>query len=404
MSWMRHLATGFTELGHEVKIVASTKSGRPRTSWGETKWGGHWSVFAPELTVKDSELAAALSSFDLIVLPEPKVPLADKEALKVSDATVPLYVTALYAAGVPFIFALHGNNYDPESAPFLDSLVVCPNFIGRIISHSPRSTKSLDSELWYHTPVIDSPLPYAPKREINARREYTATVGTTGRFMFNKGSHVVAFAAKHYVPEDTTVELWGSAAAGLGASTTFGTYEALLPQAKQYVRYGDQAEKIGQPNATEHGNIIRPYLWDIRLVTGQLVRYLGNYTNAVDVCERLAVHVNLTGYKYSGGLVEYTTLEALDAGCISITTEHVSDDRFQTLRIDLENPPGSPSTAIKDTELLETIGNNVNGALAFALHGDPEIRQSMVEANREALREVNSAKTVAETFIQGAFE
>lgn len=401
MSWMRHLASGFRELGHDVSVIASTKSGRQRTSWGQVKWGGHWSAFTPELTVKDDQLAETLSSFDLVVLPEPKVPLLDKAALKTGD--VPLYAKVLFSLGKPFVFALHGNDYDDESAPFLEFLASSPWFSG-MISHSSRSTKSLDSELQYHFYPTPSPLPYEPKRKINARREYTATVGTTGRFMFNKGSHVVALAGQFLEPTNATVELWGSAAAGLGCSTTFGTYESLLPYAEKYIRHGDQEEKKGQPNVTEHGNIIRPYLWDVRLKSGQLVRYLGNYTDAVGVGERLAVHVNLTGYKYSGGLVEYTTLEAMDAGSICITTEHVSDDRFQTLRINLLNPPGSPPTAAKNTELLHEVAKNINGALAFALHGDSDTRQMFVEANREAIREVNSPRKVAETFLQKAFK
>lgn len=401
MVWMRHLMAGFSELGHEVAVVSSTKSGRARSSWGEAKWGGHWSVYAPSIVVRDDDLGETLSGFDLIVLPEPKVPAIDKEAMK--NETTPVYLSALYGSGKPFIFALHGNDYDEKSAPFLNSLVAAPNFCRRIISHSQRSTVTVNPDILYHYPVIDSALPYHPQRSVNAQREYTATVGTTGRFMFNKGVHVVGLAASLLEPPGVTVELWGSDSTGLGASRSFALYEGLLDNAEKYARYGDQEEKKDDPKVTEHGNIIRPYLWDIRLSSGQLVRYLGNYTDPVRVCDRLAVHVNLTGFKYSGGLVEYSTLEALDSGAICITPNHVSDDRFQTLRIDVENPPGGIATAKKSTQLLEDLAKNINGALAFAMNGDPTVRQASIEHNREAIREVNSAKKVAKTFLEGAF-
>lgn len=411
MSWSRHLMAGFIELGHEAVVLSSTKSGRSRNSWGEVKWGNHWSVFSPELVVKDDNLVEALNSFDLIVLPEPKVPGLDKEAMKFKDEDgkrvsplIPVYVDALQRTSTPFIFALHGNDYDEKSAPFMDALMMADSWSGVIISHSERSTSS--NPRFSIEKVIHSPLPYAPSRAIDAPREYAKTVGTTGRFIFNKGPHLVALAAGLLEPSDATVELWGSAAAGLGASTTFVTYEALLASAEKYARYGDQEAKKDDPRVTEHGNTIRPYLWDVRLKTGQLVRYLGNYTDPVAVSERLAVHVNLTGYKFSGGLVEYSTLEAMDAGSFCIVPPHVHDSRFMLQKFELENPPGTPNAALKQPELLQRLATTINEQLEYATTTDPSImhgNDTMREINRNAIREVNNPATIAQTFIDGAF-
>lgn len=414
MSWMQHLAVGFRELGHETSIVSSTKSGRSRSSWGDVKWGAHWSVYTPSVVVKDEQLAEALDAFDLVVLPEPKVPAADKEGMKFKDRDgnrvsplLPVYVDVLQRTKTPFIFALHGNDYDAKSAPFMHNLMVQDNWTGTVISHSERSVAS--NMIFQHSGVrvIPSALPYVPSRGIQTAREYTNTVGTTGRFIFNKGPHLVALSASQVLPTDVTVELWGAASAGLGASHTYTTYEELLPQAEKYLRYGDQDAKRGQPGWTEHGNIIRPFPWDMRLKTGQLVRYLGSYTDAVGVAERLSVHVNLTGFKFSGGLVEYSTLEAMDAGCVCVAPKHVSAPGiFETLEVAIENPPGSPTAALKQPELLTTVAESITAATSFATSKSSDVETlkcEMVERNRESLRSYNSPRAVAEKFIEGAF-
>jgi glycosyltransferase involved in cell wall biosynthesis len=405
MSWAWHLSMGFildeTD-DHQVVTISSTKSGRTRSSWGAEKWGTHWSVHKPNVVVKDEDLGKSLDDFDLVILPEPKVPALDKAALKAEGE--PLYVTALKQTKTPFIFALHGNDYDSRSAPFLGVLMSLDNWCGTVITHSQRSVESNPIFATFGGPVIELPLPYLPSRSPLQPREYTNTVGTTGRFIFNKGPHLVALAASQLVQTDTTVELWGSAAAGLGASATFVTYESLLPLAEKYARYGDQEEKRGQPGWTEHGNIIRPFRWDVRLKAGPIVRYLGSYTDALAVAERLSVHVNLTGLKFSGGLVEFSTLEAMDAGAICITTPQTSKPEvFDTFEFDLENPPGTPTSAAKQPRLTWNLAQRISEVLEFATE-DPENRDELVRHNRDALRDYNNPTSVARTFLFGAFD
>jgi hypothetical protein len=130
------------------------------------------------------------------------------------------------------------------------------------------------------------------------------------------------------------------------------------------------------------------------------VRYLGNYTDPILVSEGLTVHINLTGYKYSGGLVEYSTLEAMDAGSYCLAPTHVSNGRFSMATIDLENPPGGVKTALKDVPLLKTVAEKVDTLMESALDGNHE---EAVRFNREVIRDYNDPKKVATLFLEGAF-
>lgn len=397
LSWAGHLRAGFEALGHEVKQVSSTKSGRARKGWGTPAWGGHWWSGAPDIVCKDDDLGKVLAGFDFIVLPEPKSPAEDKQAVK--EQRWPVYYLALWQCKTPFITALHGNDYTPKNSPFMQYVFELPNFVGKLMSHSDRSRKS--NPLVEAMPYFHVPLPYKPKMGIGADFPVNTTVGTTGRFMFNKGCHLVAMAANQ-LRDDTVVELWGSSSTGLGTNTTFAVYEAMLDYAAHYKRYGDQDAKraAGDPNVTEHGNTIRPYLWDVRTKGGALVRYLGNYTDPVSTAGRLGVHVNLTGFKYSGGLVEFSTLEAMDAGSLCITPDHVSDGRYRTSRVGIVNPPGSIKATQKDLSVVDTVAQAISPIQEFILSGNYTAHQQIVEHNREQIRQISDPAKIAAQVLE----
>lgn len=391
MVWASHLRAGFERLEHQCDVVSATKSGRPRSSWGVPKWGGQWSTYAPDVCVKFDDLTETLNNYDLIVLPEPKVPSEDKAAVK--ENTLPPYVQSLLDTSTPWVTALHGNDYYEKEAPFAPLLLSSRTFRG-IISHSRRSTERNDLGLGE---IDHLPLPYVPRLPVDADVPTHRTAGTTGRFMFNKGPHVLALAAQ-FLPADVIIELWGSASTGLGTNVTFNVYEELLKNAERYARYGDQEEKRakGDPSVTEHGNTIRPYLWDIRLKDGPLVRYLGNYIDPVETCSRLSIHVNLTGYKFSGGLVEFSTLEAMDAGSLCITPNHVSDERYGTVRLNMENPPGSMKTAVQKIEVARSVADTVDKMLP---HIGSDWHRQTAEHNRKMLRWINDPAVVAQHLL-----
>ena len=189
--------------------------------------------------------------------------------------------------------------------------------------------------------------------------------------------------------------------AGLGTSATYDCYKVLLPDAAAYKRYGDQEEKLakGDPNVTEHGNTIRPFHWDVRLTNGVLVRYLGNYVDPVGVASRLGVHVNLTGYKYSGGLVEFSTLEAMDAGSLCVTPNHVSDDRYRTSRVGVTDPPGTLKAAEKIPDVIHDVAARIDSVSAFAATNAPG-HAEIVQHNREMLRQISDPAMIAARILE----
>ena len=134
------------------------------------------------------------------------------------------------------------------------------------------------------------------------------------------------------------------------------------------------------------------------------MRYLGNYTDPVGVAARLSVHVNLTGFKYSGGLVEFSTLEAMDAGSMCITPSHVSDGRYRTKVIDIANPPGAMKSSLAATDVMKSVGESISQIQQFAVHGDAETRRGIVEHNRECIRTINSPSLIAQRIFEEAME
>lgn len=413
MSWSFHLRDGYRILGHDADVVTATKSGKKHAHFGNVKPGGKWWGVAPDQIARMDDLHNLLDSYDFIILPEPKSPLADKQTAKENkkleeerlaaqdgitpQAKLPWYVQSLARTRTPFTTALHGNVYAGRYAPFAKDILELPNFVGKLIVHSDYS--------WHSDPFIESipgfksVLPYKMKNEINAPfPRGMRTCGITGRFMFNKGSHIPGLAAQ-YLDPDVTVEIWGSCSAGRGPSLTYNLYEVLKPLSNgKYKRYHNS--DMNHPKANEDGNIVQPFPYDVRPEGGALVRYLGNYTNPVGVCSRLVVHIDLTGRKYSGGLTEFVTMEAMDAGSIPITPPHVSSPDYRTYVLEgFTDPPGSVKSAMKDETVTRQVVDAVNKCFSF--NDQPEsVHRELVEHNREMLKFNASPENIARTILE----
>lgn len=404
-SWAYHLRDGFRLSGHESDVVSATKSGKSHSHFGNVKPGGKWWSVPPDRVAKHDNLHHLLDSYDLVILPEPKSPLADKltekENKKAREAgepgdKLPWYIESLARTRTPFTTALHGNVYAGRYAPFAQTILELPNFLGKLIVHSKYS--------WESDPFINSipgymsVLPYKMRNPIDAPFPRNRTAGITGRFMFNKGSHVPGLAAQ-YLDPDVTVEIWGSCSTGRGPSLTFNLYEVLKPLAgKNYKRYHNS--DMNHPKANEDGNIVQPFPYDVRPEGGALVRYLGNYTDPVAVCSRLMVHIDLTGKKYSGGLTEFVTMEAMDAGSIPITPPHVSNPDYRTYVLDgFTDPPGSVKSAMKDETVTKQTVEAVNACFSF--NDQPEsVHRELVEHNREALKRNADPAVIANRVLE----
>lgn len=404
-SWAYHLRDGFRQLGHEAAVVSATKSGKVHSHWGNVKPGGKWWSVAPDAVARIDSMHYLLDSYDFIVLPEPKSPLPDKLTEKANkkraeagDETreIPWYIEALSRTRTPFTTALHGNVYAGRYAPFAQTILTLPNFCGKMIVHSKYS--------WESDPFIASVggyysvLPYQMTNGPGDPFPRNRTCGITGRFMFNKGSHVPGLSAIT-LPPDVTVEIWGSCSTGRGPSLTYNLYEELKPLAgTNYKRYHNSDPN--HPKANEDGNIVQPFRYDVRPEGGALVRYLGNYTDPVGVCSRLGVHIDLTGKKYSGGLTEYVTMEAIDAGSVCITPPHVYNPDYRTFLLEgFTDPPGSVKTALKDP----TCSNMVRDAVlkCFTWMDQPEeVHREMVDHNREMLAKNAAPATIASRVLE----
>lgn len=415
-SWSGHMREGMRRLGHECYTVGATKSGKTHSHWGNVKPGGKWWTSAPDIVVKQDVLHHEFDKFDLILLPEPKVPLADKLALKERGVAekemaelgedwvqkksnpnaLPFYIEALSKTRTPFTTALHGNPYNDRNSPFAGEVLSLPNFTGTIIGHTAPLRTVSDAIAQY--PQVDIPLPYTTRVDVDADYPVNRTVGITGRFMFNKGSHILGLAGQ-YLPPDITVEIWGSCSTGRGPNLTFNLYEYLKPIAgKNYKRYHNS--DMNHPKANEDGNIVQPFPFDVRPEGGALVRYLGNYTDAVEVCSRLMVHTNLTADRYTSGM-EFSTMEALDAGSLCITQDNVSSDpAYRTLVMRGWNgPAGSVKTAFeKRPEETKQVAEKVMEVFDY-FSTNPDAHREVVRHNRQALRDNCSPELVAKRVL-----
>lgn len=401
-SWVGHMKTGFQRLGHDVATVSATKSGKTHSHWGNVKPGGKWWNVAPDVVTRMDALHYEFDRYDLILLPEPKVPLADKLAKKDRESgkdpnALPFYIEALSRTRTPFTTALHGNPYTDSNSPFAGEVLSLPNFTGTIIGHTaPLRTVS---EAIAKYPQVDIPLPYTTRVDVDAPYPVNRTVGITGRFMFNKGSHVLGLAGQ-YLPPDVTVEIWGSCSTGRGPNLTFNLYEVLKPLSNgKYKRYHNS--DMNHPKANEDGNIVQPFPFDVRPEGGALVRYLGNYTDAVAVCSRLMVHTNLTADRYTSGM-EFSTMEALDAGSLCITQDNVSTDpAYRTMCMKgWTGPAGSVKTAFeKKPEETKQVAEAVMQVFDY-FSSNPEVHRDVVRHNRQALRDTCAPEIVVKRVLE----
>jgi hypothetical protein len=394
-SWAFRLRHGMQELGHHCDVVSYTKSGKRRSSWGKPIPGGRWWSESPDVVVKEQYLQSTLDSYDMIVLPEIKVPLHDKQALKLEDGSLPLYVEVLKKTTARWTTALHGSFYPAKDAPFLEQLLDSPNRGASLVTMSDASVES--NEMFKQVGWIKGPMPYIPRCAIDLPLTDNRTVGTSGRFIYNKGQPLVALAGTE-LPEDVTVEVWGSSAVGRGPSPTYIVYEILRDHYKAKTkRYGNPDPIMNRPD----GNIVTPFPWDARLEGHALIRYLGNYTDPVATARRFRVHANLTAYNFARGLVEYSTLEAADAGALCIVPQHLSDPQFRMMVLDWYT--ASPTQKRLEEEVGKVLIKKVAEAFETCLNIDDASRFEIVKHNREVLRTRNDPKLTAQVMIDSAF-
>lgn len=395
-AWAFRLKQGFIALGHECDVVSYTKSGKPRKAWGTPQPGGRWWSEAPNVVVKTKDLVSTLDSYDMVVLPEIKIPLHDKTALKAGEDVLPEYVDALRRTKARWTTALHGSFYPEKDIPFVRQLLESPSRGTSLVTMSEESAK-MSNDIFSGMTWIKGTLPYIPRFEIDDPLPSENIVGTSGRFIYNKGQPLIALSGA-YLPEDITVEIWGSCSVGLGPSPTFIVYEQLREHfGAQVKRYATRIDESKGPD----GNIITPYPWDARVPGHALIRYLGNYLDSAAVAKRFKVHMNLTGKNFAQGLIEYSTLEAADAGAMCIVPQHLSDPAFRMMVLDWYESSPTQGRLVSD-EGIEIV-KKVAQAFETCLQISDKDRLEIARHNRETLRKTNSPQSTAQVMIESAF-
>lgn len=395
-AWGFRLRQGFLELGHDCDVVSFTKSGKVRTSWGKPQPGLRWWSEAPNVTVKLANLVETLDSYDMIVLPEIKVPMHDKAALKAGEGVLPEYVDALRKTKTPWTTSLHGSFYPEKDIPFARELLESPSRGSLLVTMSEDSATD-SNELFSSMQWIKGTMPYIPKCDIDDPITNEWIVGTSGRFIYNKGQPLIALAGTK-LPEHVTVEIWGSCSVGLGPSPTYIVYEQLKDHFKaQAVRYPTRLN----PEKGLDGNIISPFPWDARVEGHALIRYLGGYVDTTAIAKRFRVHMNLTAYNFARGLVEYSSLEAADAGALCIVPQHLSDPLFRMMVLDWYTKSPTQGRLVQQ-EGLDLI-DKVAAAFETCLAVSDKDRMDIARHNRTVLRTRNDPKVSAQTMIESAF-
>lgn len=399
MTWAFHLKDGFLRLGHECDILCSTKSGKARVSWGapQSSGGGRWWSRSPDRILRHDELVEALDGYDVIVMPEIKNPMQDSEAAKSEDERVlPVYVDALRRTRTPWTTALHGSLYPPKLTPYLDALLESPS-LGQVMTVSEFSMPSNDR--FADLDVRRIAMPYVLRNEVDAPATLRSAVGMLGRFAPNKGCHVAIFAAMSHLDSSITYEQWGSASKGAGCSPTYDLWNFLRTQYPdgRAVRYYKEYE-------VEPGNKTNPYHWDFRASSDKpLVRYLGNYSDPVATAARLGVHAALTSDQFAGGLVEYSTLEATDAGCLCITPRHFSDPQFDMwIPAQYGTPAGVKVTWKKHMDTIVAEIGELMQSCSTLIRERPHKAHEVVRHNRSVIATRNDPARVAQDAIDAA--
>lgn len=409
MTCAYHLQVGFQKLGHECDVITFTKSGKPSITWGSMRQHIRWYRRAPDVTAKYADSTEVLRGYDAVILTDVRTMLQDKEALNdlknldnLDDDEVfksvtavtpskPDYLAVLEKSGVRFTTALHGNFYPPKEVQFAAELISLPAFRGGAVSFAPRA-QDASKDIWPGVTWVQSPLPYQLKSDPDDDSiSAGAASGITGRFIPNKGHHLLAIAAaKGYVPGN--VELWGACSVGAGPSQSYRAFEVLHQELNlPGTRYGNQPET---PNG---GDLIRPYPWDITGPTGSIF-YCGGYEDPIKTCDRLAVHVDLTAATFSHGM-EFSQFESMDAGCSQVSVESMWNYAFMGKVLSaIPVVPGEKKLLNTDEgrELLETVGDVVTNALAKT----NTIRRREALHNRRALATVNDPAAVASNFLE----
>jgi hypothetical protein len=414
-TWARHLKIGIERLGLHCDVVSFTKSGRARTKWGRCvrdKGSAQSSPLEPSRVEPFSVASDVLSEYDLVILPEPKSPTEDFAALR-QLLEEPDYVRVLRHCKSPWTTALHGKYYyEPHESPsrmaadrgtpFLKDLLTLDNFTGFVLEHAPDRQFATNAERLVPLRHAYAPLPYAlDDFHADARTSCWAprerqTLCVLGRVTKVKYRHYVNHMAITGRLRGWDVVYAGGSSCQQGPNESFMLYEHL--------------ERAGATNCQREGGSKSASPWSAEIADCRISFY-GVYDHPQDVVAGATVHVGLTDHLFSGGLMEFSTLEATAEGLIPVISRpfvppYGEDFVMSVLELEMHGHHGGAKTAegfgVLDTskdpvidEICDDLAECVYRARAQHTHQNWDL-------NQIAMRKHNDPAAVAKVFLEGA--
>lgn len=388
LTWALHLKTGLLRLGHEAELITFTRSGKPRAAWGRTT-GMKARPSQYDRVFKYTDAREALVGYDGIIQNDPISYLQDA-AVRKGDVTltpgVPDYITVLRQAACPITTTVHCGDYNERNFPFRELFRELPTLTGTVVTHS-ETTFNAGRELWPDWTPIAVPLPYAARSDPSDtsldNQPWKRRIGITGRYTAVKGHRALAAAKAYGYLDGLAVELWGGADVTAGPSATTQTFEQLI------------AASFTGTRAPGSASVASPWRINTR---DQYVEYRGGYLDVWPVTQRLDVHVNLTTTVASGGAVEYSQLESMDAGCMQVSPAHRwTDDFVGEVIPGVDRWPTDRKFREKhdDSVMLELIGEAVEETYDCSIGERLGIRHH----NQDRLRRIHDPASVAQAFV-----
>lgn len=417
VTYSHHLRQGFLDAGHVSDVITGTLSGKPSASSKiesidakRSGWG--WSTLGADITVAWRDMVPLLDDYDAIIVEEPRcAPLDKRQLRKLGGGDIkegrdiiqgppdfeelPPYIQALaQLKGKKIGITLHDPGYMPRLAPFLKHFVewVKPDFA---ITHRDGSYESARWAGLTCPEVRIEHLPYPVGRwePWDKARFRDPRVGTTGRYINNKGQPTLFLAAAlGHLPPNSDVASLGASPLGAGPNHTYLSFEGLT-------------KRWGWVGTRDGGDVTRGWQWRAKSMDGTKAAYLGPYMSAVDALRPFAIHVCMTDPAFSGtGSLEYAQLEAVTAGCLLVMHESRVPKRGAPTFFEVEHLVKLANAELwpVDEDRRKTahaLGRAVTHAVEF-VKSSPLTAEKRARANFETVRQHHQPRDYAARVIE----
>jgi len=399
-TWARHLRQGFRDLGHECDVVTFTRLGKRSPNWGriEKAKGSSMSCsLVPDVCAKLAEAHDVLNSYDLVVLADVKTSPLDNAALKDPMLDEPTYLTVLRKTRTKWASALHERWYfappDPvppgvserSGSPFINELLALDSFSGFVMAHSADFDKYCGA--LQRCRKVLRPLPFSLEHsEAQAMKPRDPlTFAVIGRMVPTKHRHVTNEMLTRGMLKNAHAHYGGGCVCTHGPSDTYVMQER-LGQDGWATDWGDDGVRKTKPFEAWHEN-------------GNVVEYHGAYVDPYEVLQHARCHVGITDCDFSGGLLEFATLEAIDCGCLPIVTRPFVPDFGTQCELGVIEREfrkfGHRACKDESNALYEEMAELVADA-------SRRWGADVIQHNRECIRVENDPREQAKTLIEGA--